>query len=131
MYKEDLMNLRGYLQQLFEQLGPDRARKYGLSEPDLDGLFESDLKTYPWTLETNRWALLASCSLQEIGESDPASTEAAVDALLDLDLLDEISKLGPLEVAAASREDALVAATLLRRHGETKELFGDVPGNFE
>ena len=125
------MDLRGHLQQLYEQLGPDLAREYGLFEPDLDGLFEPDLINYPWTVGTNRWALLVSCSLQEIGEIDPASTEAAAAALLDLDLLDEISRLAQLEGSAATSADALVAATVLRRQRETKEFFGDAPRNLE
>lgn len=123
------MDLRGQLQQLYEQLGPDLARKYGLVEPGLNGLFEPDLRTSPWTVEANRWALLVSCLFHEIDEVDPAYMQAAVATLLDLDLLDKISRLAPLEGSAATSEDALMVATVLRDQIETKDILWDVPSN--
>jgi hypothetical protein len=122
------MDLRGHLQQLCEQLGPDRARKLGLSEQGLDSLFEPDILNHPWTVEANRWALLGSCSSQPVGEVDPSSERPAVAALLDLELLDKISKLAPLEGSAAASESALVATAALRPLDEA-DFVWDVPSN--
>jgi hypothetical protein len=70
------MDLKTQLQKLFEK-------------------YESDIGSYAWMYETDRWAELIFCLLNQYNQQDAESTRMAVTSLQYLGLL-EIDKLAVL-----------------------------------
>jgi len=93
------MNLKEQLQQLFER-------------------HESHLGAYAWLYETDRWAELIFCLLNQCTQQEPELTRQAVDTLQYLNLL-QIDKLTFLERPA--HENAVVLAYVLKLHGFSEE----------
>jgi hypothetical protein len=76
---------------------------------------ESDLATYAWVSEDDRWAELVFCLLDQCHRQDPETTRSAVTTLQYLDLL-ESAKLALLDQPAGA-EAATVVAYVLKQHG--------------
>ena len=79
---------------------------------------ELDLGTYAWLYETDRWAELIFCLLNQCTQQEPEFTRQTVDMLQDLNLL-QIDKLIVIENSA--HENAVVLTYILKLHGFSEE----------
>lgn len=93
------MDLKTQLQRLFEK-------------------YESDIGAYAWMYETDRWAELIFCLLNQYNQQDAEATRMAVTSLQYLGLL-EIDRLAALETPGD--DHAVVLAYILKRHGFSEE----------
>lgn len=89
------MELKAQLQRLYQQ-------------------HESDLATYAWASEDNRWAELVFCLLHQCCEQEPELTRSAVAALQSLSLI-SVGKM--LYLDDRTHENRVVFAYVLRKHG--------------
>ncbi len=93
------MDLKTQLQALFEK-------------------YESDIGAYAWMYETDRWAELIFCLLNQYNQRNTDSTRMAVSTLQYLGLL-ESEKLAVLEIPC--NEDVVIVTYVLRKHGFSEE----------
>lgn len=93
------MDLKTQLQQLFER-------------------HESHVGVYAWMYESDRWAELIFCLLNQYNLQDTEATRVAVSTLQYLGFL-EVDKLALLE--APGNEDVVILAYILRHHGFSPE----------
>jgi hypothetical protein len=96
-----LMSLKSDLERVYQQYGPT-------------------LGNYAWMSETDRWAELVFCLLQQCGGEDPALTRDAVAALQYLGLIN-IERLSTVANGDISSEDAILLAAILKRQGFSQE----------
>ena len=96
------MDLKTQLQKLFEK-------------------HESDIGAYAWMYETDRWAELIFCLLNQYNLQDAEATRMTVNSLQYLGLL-EIDKLAALETIGD--DHAVVLTYILKQHGFSEK---DVP----
>jgi hypothetical protein len=80
--------------------------------------YESDIGTYAWMYETDRWAELIFCLLNQYNRQDTQVTRMAVSSLQYLGLL-EIDKLAVLETPGD--ETVILLTYILKQHGFSEE----------
>lgn len=93
------MDIKAQLQQLYKQ-------------------YESDLATYAWASETDRWAELIFCLLHQCSRQEPETIRSALAALQSLSLTD-VGKM--LHLDNVSHENRIVFAYILKQYGFSSE----------
>jgi hypothetical protein len=76
--------------------------------------YESELATYAWAREDDRWGELVFCLLHQCSKQEPELTRSAVAALQSLSLID-VGKM--LYLNTATHENRVMFAYVLRQHG--------------
>ncbi|MGB8951187.1 MAG: hypothetical protein WCC06_00775 [Candidatus Aminicenantales bacterium] len=89
------MDLKTQLQKLFEK-------------------HEPDIGEYAWMYETDRWAELVFCLLNQCGRQAPETARMAVDMLQNLELI-QVDKLAAIR--KLNDENAVVLSYILKRYG--------------